>query len=543
MKLPRLPQTPNGKLDSGALPPVKMARDEEISYVAPRPGAEEALADIWRDTLGVEHIGAGDNFFALGGHSLLVAQVRARIHQALGIELPLDTLFDDQTLAELARRIEESTDDAPEAPPMVPFRGSGAPPVSYAQELMWQAEQDAPGSPEHWIDVSIRIAGALDASVVAQGVRQAVARHALLRTVFRPSGSSVSQVAVDPECVETSVRDGAPDPPMDTAEQWRDLESRPPLRAEIFRVADDHHVLRLRVHRILGDGYSTRLLFSEIGGFVAQHLGFDDYVPLDGDLQYADYAAWERSWLTGQALSRRIDHFRRRFDGAALPPALPTDHPRVDGPVRHGRQVEFEFPREVTTAARALAVGEQASLYSVLLTAFASAVGSYAQQPTVALAAPVARRNDRQTQLMLGPFMNSVPLLIDLDAAADMPGLVREVKSTVLGALSNQDAPWHHVLSALTALHGTDARRIGQVGFLMDDPVPGEFAAGEFRLTRVRQERVIARRELTVSMTTRRGQISGMVTYDDALFEPESIDRIVADFIAALSSSSSIERI
>ena len=543
MELHRLPQTPNGKLDRGALPDVLITRDEEIEYVAPRSGVEEALADIWRSTLGVQHIGAGDNFFALGGHSLLAAQVRSRIHQVLGIELPLDALFEDQTLADLARRIEESTAGEPEASAMVPIRRIGALPVSYAQELMWRAEQDAPGSPEHWIDVSIRISGALDASIVAQGVQHVCSRNALLRTIFRSSEQSVSQVVLDSASTETSIRDGAPDPlTADTADEWRDLDSRPPLRAEVFRIADDHHILRLRMHRILGDGYSTRLLFSEIGGFVADALGFDDYTPLDGKLQYADYAVWERSWLTGQALTRRIDHFRRQFDRVALPPALSTDRPRVDRSVRYGRQFEFEFPREVTAAARALAVGEQASLYSVLLAAFASAVGRHNRQRTVVLAAPVTRRNDRQTQLMLGPFMNSVPLLIDLDAAADLAGLVRAVKSTVLGALANQDAPWLHVLPALAEMHGAAAQRIGQVGFLMDDPVPGEFTAGGFRLTRVHQERVIARRDLTVSMTTKRGQISGMATYDDALFEPESIERIVADFIAALSSSS-IERI
>jgi len=356
----------------------------------------------------------------------------------------------------------------------------------------------------------------------------------LLRTVFRNSGLALSQVVLDTDSAEVPIRDGAPDPLAETADEWHDLDTRPPLRAEVFRLADDRHILRLRVHRILGDGYSTRLLLSEIGGFVADHLGFDDHTPLDGDLQYADYATWERSWLTGPALTRRVDHFRREFD-RALPPALPTDRPRIDSPVRYGRQLEFDFPKEVTGATRALAVHEQASLYSVLLAAFASAVGRHTRQRTVVLAAPVARRNDRQTQLMLGPFMNTVPLLVDLDTAADLAGLVRTVKSTVLGALANQDAPWLHVLPALAEMHGAAAQRIGQVGFLMDDPVPGEFAAGGFRLTRVHQERVIARRDLTVSMTTKRGQISGMATYDDALFEPDSIERIVRDFIATLS--------
>jgi len=537
--LERLPRTPNGKLDRTALPDVTMSRDQEIEYIAPRSGVEESLAAIWRDSLGVEQIGAGDNFFALGGHSLLAAQVRSRIHQALEIELPLEALFEDQTLADLARRIEATNVDDVEAPPLLPAERTVAMPGSYAQELMWQAEVDTPGSPANWIDVSIRIAGPLDAPTLVRSVQRTAARHALLRTVFRSSGSSVTQLILDSWEPDVPVCDGHPPAVGVTDPQWHDLDVRPPWRAEVFRIADDHHILRLRAHRILGDGYSTRLLLSEVGGQVANSLGFGEYSPLDCDLQYADYAVWERAWLTGDALARRVDHFRREFEGITLPPALPTDHPRAERLIRVGRQIEFELPRADTAAARALAVREEASLYTVLLAAFASAVGRYAQQPMVMLAAPVARRNDRQTQLMLGPFINTVPLRINLDAADDLPALVRGVKSTVLGALSNQDAPWQHVLSALTAMHGPHASRIGQLGFLMDDPAPGEFSAGGFNLTRVPQERVVARRELTVAMSTRRGQITGMVTYDEALFEPRTINGIIADFIVALSVSPS----
>jgi non-ribosomal peptide synthetase component F len=216
---------------------------------------------------------------------------------------------------------------------------------------------------------------------------------------------------------------------------------------------------------------------------------------------------------------------------------LPTDHPRSDRPSRHGRQLAFEFPTAVADAARALAVREQASLYTVLLAAFAAALGSYADQRTVAIGSPVTRRNDPATQLMLGPFMNTVPLRIDLSAGADLTALVRDVKPKVAGALSNQDAPWQHVLAALAARHGPSALSIGEIVFLMDDPVPGEFAAGGFTLTRVPPERIIARRELTAAVSTRSGQITGTVTYDDALFEARSIERIVTNFIGVLTLS------
>jgi amino acid adenylation domain-containing protein len=542
LAIDRLPQTPNGKLDLAALPAVAITRDEEVEYVAPRGDVEGALASIWRSTLNVEQIGAGDNFFALGGHSLLAAQVRSRIRQHLGVELPLDALFDDQTLAGLARRIEETATGTVAAPPLRPAARGPELPASHAQETMWCAERDDPGSPAHWIDVSISVAGPLDAATIVRGVQGVVARNELLRTTFRLSDNSLkpmlSQVIIESYVPAVPILESVPDADATPdARQWRDLGTQPPFRADVTRVADNHHLLRLRVHRILADGYSMRLLLGELGGLVASSLGFDDFRLPDGQLQYADYAVWERSWLTGEALTRRVDHFRRQFAAAALPPALPTDHPRTDPPDRRGRQFAFEFPPAVAAAARALAVCEQASLYSVLLAAFATAVGAYADQRTVVIAAPLTRRTEPATQLMIGPFMNTVPLRIDLGDGNDLPALVREVKTTVLGALSNQDAPWHHVLAALTEQHGPSALGIGELVFLMDDPVPGEFAAGGLSVSRIPPERIVLRRELTAAMSTRDDQITGTVTYDEVLFDAQSIVRIVSNFIAALTVS------
>jgi amino acid adenylation domain-containing protein len=540
--LERLPQTPNGKIDRAALPEVEITRDRSVEYVPPRGEVEESLAGIWRNTLQIDQIGAGDNFFALGGHSLLAAQVRSRIHQLLGVELPLEALFEDQTLSDLARRIEQETGvGATETPPLRPAPRVEPMPVSYAQELMWQAERNDPGSPAHWIDVSIRIRGPLDPALMVRAVQDAAARHALLRTTFRPTATSVSQVILhsyvpDVPILERPLNANPSFRQAESISEWQDLDTRPPFRAELVRAADDDHVLRLRVHRILADGYTMRLLLSEIGGLVATSAGLTDFPLLDGQLQYADYALWERSWLRGDPLARRIEHFRRQFADRDLPLPLPTDHPRSHRRSRRGSQFHFEFPSGAADAARALAVREQASLYAVLLAAFAAALGRYAERQTVVIGSPVSRRNDPATQLMLGPFMNTVPLRINLAAGAKMPALVSDVKTTLLGALSNQDAPWQHVQAALTAQHGPSALGVGETVFLMDDPSPGEFAGGGFTFTRVPPERIVTRRELTAAMSTRNGQITGMVTYDSALFEARSIDRIVTNFIAALDA-------
>ncbi|ETW23727.1 non-ribosomal peptide synthetase [Mycobacterium gastri] len=538
--LERLPLTPNGKLDRAALPEVTIRRDPEVEYIPPRAGLEESLASIWRSILPVEQIGAGDNFFALGGHSLLAAQLRSRIHQLLGVHLPLEVLFEHQTLAELARRIEESGTSAGEAPELRPAPRGGTVPASYAQEQIWQAERDDPGAAAHWIDVSIRIIGPLEAALLVRAVQDVVQRHDLLRTVFRPTATTLAQVILDAHVPDVPVVDAQPTTTAEHNGEWRDLDIRPPLRAEVLRVADDNHILRLRAHRILVDGHSMRVLLGEIGAAIANRLGTDKVsgVSLPGrELQYADYAYWERQWLTGAALARRVDYFREQFALGELPPGLPTDYPRCDRRARQGRRYAFEFSPEIAEAARTLAIREQASLYMVLLAAFAVALGRYADRRALVIGAPVTRRSDPATQLIIGPFMNTVPLRVDLDADPELPAVIREVKAKVLGALSNQDAPWHYVIAALTAQHGEIARGIGEVAFLMDEPVPAEFSVGGFAFSHVPPQRLSVRRELTVAMSTQGGGISGTVTYDGALFESRSIERIVTSFVAVLSPS------
>nr|WP_308124091.1 amino acid adenylation domain-containing protein [Mycolicibacterium xanthum] len=541
--LERLPQTPNGKLDRTALPVVVVSRDRDVEFVAPRDGVEESLAEIWRTTLHVDQIGAADNFFELGGHSLLAAQVRAQIHRVLGIELPLEALFEDQTLSDLARRIETDTGaHADEAPALVPAGRTTTLPISYAQELMWHAERDRPGSAAHWIDVSVRIGGRLDTGALVDGLQEAARRHELLRTTFRPSAGSVSQVILDPHSLDVPVLEHLPDAGgtnlcHDMADEWHDLDTRPPIRPELVRLSDDEHVLRLRVHRILADGYTMRLLLSEIGGLVATRLGFNDFPLLDGDLQYADYAVWERSWLTSTALTRRIDHFCAQFARSQPRDVLPTDHPRSHASLGVGRQFGFEFPDAAAHAVRALAVREQTSLYTVLLAGFAAALGRYAGQRTVVIGSPMTRRNHPATQLILGPFMNTVPLCIDLADAEDLSALVRATRAAMVGALANQDAPWQHVRAALVEQLGPIASGIGEIAFLMDEPTPDQFAVGGFTLTRIPAERVVARRALTVAMSTRNDQLTGTVTYDRALFDTTTIQHIVADFVSALSLS------
>ena len=266
--LDKLPLTANGKLDRKALPAPERAHTEEIEYLAPRPGMEESLAGIWRSVLRVERVGAGDNFFSLGGHSLLAAQLRSRIRSELGVDVPLAAIFEDQTLAALASRLDDAArpDHGRALPPLAAVSRARPMPASYAQELMWQHEQAAPGLPGHWIDVGMRIRGPLDVPRLLRSVHEAIERHEPLRTTFRPVDGSLCQVILGSWEPDLRLIDGAGNEADGQAAAAEvDLSQRPPIRAQLVRTANEDHTLKVFAHRILCDGFATRLLLGEIG--------------------------------------------------------------------------------------------------------------------------------------------------------------------------------------------------------------------------------------------------------------------------------------
>ena len=536
--LERLPLTPNGKVDRSALPAPELVRADEIEYVAPRPGLEESIAGIWRQVLRVDRIGAGDNFFSLGGHSLLAAQVRSRIQSTVGVDLPLTAIFEDQTLSALALRLEMIRGAGANGalPPLGRVPRADAMPASFAQELMWEAEQADPGSPAHWIQVGLRIRGPLDVERLVRSVQAAAERHELLRTTYRSVDGSLFQVILPASAPEVRLID-APGPGGDGVEAV-DLGARPPVRAELVRTRDNDHTLNVFVHRIVCDGLATRLLLGEIGALYMNAVTGTSHIPLlDTAVQYADYAAWEHAWLTDERLAREVEFFGRAFTAADAPFGLPTDRPRPLRPRRCGARIPFEIPRETSDAVQRLATRERASLYMLLLAAFASALGKHSGRAAVVIGAPVSRRNHPGTEQLIGPFMNTVPLQIDVSRGGNLRELSGHVKAVLLAALSHQDAPFHRVKARLTAALGPAAAGVGEVVFVMGDPAPREIVMGDISLTRVEPERVTARRDLMLTIVAADGDIAGTMTYDRDLFDAATIERIVGDFQTALASA------
>ena len=457
-----LPLTPNGKLDRKALPAPDLAAAAD-AYVAPRTPTEEVLAGIWAETLRLDRVGARDGFFDVGGHSLLATRVVSRVRRDLGVELPLRALFEHPVLAQLAAEIDRlrGAGGAADAGPIVPVPRGGDLPVSFAQERLWFVDALDPGSPVYAIPFASRLTGALDPDALRRTLAELVRRHEPLRTaVPAVGGVPVQRVGPAPAQFDLPVTDlrGLADDAR-AAEAARlvsagaahrfDLARGPLFRAGLVRLADDEHLLLLNLHHVVGDGWSIGVLVDELSAlYGAFSRGEPSPLPAPA-LQYADYAAWQRERLSGAALERQVEFWRRTLDGAPALLELPTDRPRPPLESHRGGVERRVVPAAVAAGAQALARREGGTLFMVLLAALDVVLGRLAGQEDVVVGTPIAGRTRAETDRMIGLFLNSLALRTDLSGDPTFRELLGRVREATLAAYAHQDLPFERLLEEI----------------------------------------------------------------------------------------------
>ncbi|HEX8274724.1 MAG TPA: amino acid adenylation domain-containing protein, partial [Longimicrobiaceae bacterium] len=359
--LESMPLTPNGKTDRRALPAPEWGAAER-AYVAPRGEVEEILCGIWSTVLGVERVGVADDFFALGGHSLLAARVVSRAVAALGVEIPLRALFEAPTVAGLAERVEAlRRAGLPALPPIVPTGRTGALPLSFAQRRLWLVDRLEPGSATYNLAFPLRLRGALQVPALAAALTEIVRRHEALRTVFQEVDGEPAQVVLPAAPFPLPVVElaGLPEDARE-AEMRRlaaedaarpfDLARGPLARAALLRAGADDALLLLGMHHVASDGWSLRVLLRELAALYPAFAAGEPSPLPDLPVQYADFAAWQRAHLAGEALEGQLGYWRERLAG--MPPLLelPTDRPRPPVADDRGGAVGFALSPEAAQA-------------------------------------------------------------------------------------------------------------------------------------------------------------------------------------------------
>ncbi|WP_225446983.1 non-ribosomal peptide synthetase [Streptacidiphilus sp. PB12-B1b] len=529
-----LPLTVNGKLDRRALPapgPDGFAAGRHRT--APRSRAEQLVAAAWADVLDTAEVGADDNFFALGGDSILAIRVTSRLRAAFGADVSPRLLFTHATLAELAAALgDPAGDGAPSADAIPAAAPDAEPPLSYAQQRLWFLDRFEPGSTEFTTLSVLRLRGPLDQGALRAALDGLVARHEALRTTFAEQDGRARQVVHPPHPVALAYDDLTGEPPaaLDAllervAATPFDLAAGPLLRARLVRCAEDEHVLVLAVHHIATDGWSVAVLGRDLGElYAAAHENRGPGLPAL-PVRYADYAAWQRS-RTDRA-EADLAHWRRTLDGSA-PLELPTDRPRPAVRTREGALVAFTLPAELTERLRARGREADATLYMTLLAACQVLLARWTGQQDIAVGTVTSGRERPELADVVGMFVNTLVLRGTVRPELSFRELLAEARDTVLDAFAHQEVPFERLVDALQPERDTSRTPLFQVMVALHN-----LGAEVPRLPGLEVEPVAppirhAGFDLAFDFVERDGALTGYLEYSTGLFDADTAERLAA---------------
>ncbi|NHZ33325.1 non-ribosomal peptide synthetase [Massilia rubra] len=542
-----LPLTPNGKVDRKALPAPEGAGVAHAAYAAPEGASEQAMALIWQALLGIEQVGRDDDFFALGGHSLLAVQLGSRVRAAMGVDLPLRQLFATPVLRHLAAALAGAQETRVDV--IVPAARDRRLPLSFAQQRLWFLDRlNSAASVAYHIPVALRLRGVLRRDAVQGALDGLVARHESLRTCFVEHDGvpyqSIGEAAQGLTLTErdlSHLRGKELDNAVrlfatDEASAPFDLARGPLIRASLLRLAGDDHVLLVTQHHIISDGWSMGILVREFGRlYSAWCQGQRDPLPAL-TLQYADYAVWQRDWLQGERLELQKQFWRTRLSGAPALLALPLDRPRPAVQGHEGASMAFTLAPEVAAGVRQLAQRHGATLFMVLLGAWAALMSRLSGQDDVVIGTPVANRQRAEVEPMIGFFANTLAIRVQFDGDPDVDALVAQVKRVTLDAYEHQDIPFEQVVEALAPARSVSHSPLFQVVFSLETGAPAAPDLPGLTLAPLSAQRTTTQFDLALSMSASGDTLEGNLSYSTALFDADSIARMVAAWRRLLTS-------
>jgi len=540
--LPALPRTPTGKLDRAALPEPTRA---EPAGRLPAGQDEQLVCRVFGEVLCLPEVRPDENFFTLGGHSLGVAKVVSRLRQLGGVRLPARAVFDTPTAAglavELRRARGSGRPQAGKAERIERRTVDGPAPLSPMQLRLWIADRMNPGTAEYVIPVALRIRGPLDRAGLDAALTAITRRHEALRSRMVECDGTPVQVVDPAEPVRVTVTDVTDFEEFVTEQTRRglDLATGPLLRVALGRRSPDDHVLVLCVHHIVADDWSMALFAAELTHHYTQTVGLPGPVPgplPDLPVTFGDVAAWQHRRRGG--LDVTTAYWRARLAGMPTVLELPTDHPR---PARRDlRGARRHFAVSARLAARAAAFGRErgASAYLVLLAAFTVLVQRYTGMRDFGIGTPVAGREHPDTEALIGFFVNTVVIRVDLTGEPDFTTLLARTRDTVLDALDHQELPFDRLVDVVGPSRDSSRNPLVQLDFALRRTATTTWSLPRLEVEQLPADTGTSKFDLLVELDERPdGSLAGVAEYPVALFEAPTIARLIDHYLTVLTQA------
>jgi len=544
--LESLPLTPNGKVDRRALPVPEFELERQTGFVAPRTATEAVIANIIATILGQERVSIQDNFFELGGHSLLATQAISRIRRHFGVELPLKVLFEQPILADLARSVEAAQQENLVAlPPIQSIPRTKLLPLSFAQQRLWFLDCLEGASPNYNMSRGFKLEGTLNRTALAQSLQAIVRRHESLRTTFQ-----VDDRGIPYQCIAAAEAETLTLPAIELqdlhgededtqvkslmqaeAQQPFDISCDRPLRFKLLRLSPTNHVLLVTIHHIISDGWSMGVFHRELLHlYQAFCEGQEDPLP-PLTIQYADFASWQRQWLTNEVLENQLNYWKQQL--ADTPPLLelPTDAPRPAVQTFRGGGERFQFDLALTQQLKDFSQKAGVTLFMTLLAAFQVLLFRYSRQTDIVVGSPIANRNQAEIEPLIGFFVNTLVLRSDLSGNPTFEELLAQVKQTTLDAYAHQDLPFEKLVEELQPQRRLDCHPLVQVVFALQNAPDTDFELLDVNVEALELEIQTTREfDLELHLWDKPQGLVGLCVYSSDLFAAETIQQLWSHF-------------
>jgi amino acid adenylation domain-containing protein len=509
-----------------------------MDYTPPRTPLEKRLAELWSTTLGIERVGIDDNFFQLGGDSLLATQLLPRLRDEAHVEVSFRQFFDTPTIADIAEYIASVQQGMPQlsAPSLQPIPHDGPLPLSYAQQRMWFLDQLGLSRHAYNILDAIHIDGCLQVEALEQSFQEIIRRHEVLRTTFTTVDGQPLQVIGPASHLDMPIVDLRRCSPreQDTqvhllaqneVQQSFDLERGPLLRTVLIQLADTEHMFLLTLHHIVSDGWSHGVFWQELA-LLYESYASGQRSPLPAlNIQYADFAHWQQQWMQGEVLNTLLDYWKQQLAGVSVL-QLPTDHPRPAMQSFRGARHYLNLSLTLTQKLKVLSQQRGVTLFMSLLAAFQTLLHRYTGQDDIAVGSLIANRNRIEIEPLIGFFVNTLLLRTHLSGNPRFGELLMRVRDTTLDAYEHQDLPYEKLLEELRPPRDLSRNPMFQVMFVLHN-APREIP--EFPALTVDPLEVdpgTARFDLMLEFWETSEGLLSRFEYSTDLFEPTTIVRM-----------------
>lgn len=539
------PLTINNKINIDKLPTPDNNNIISKEFIKPSNPTEEILVNIWSDILNIESIGKNDNFFELGGHSLLATQLISRIRETFKKEIPFNLVFESKDLATTAKAIDDYSDEKSYLPRITKSEKKDDIPLSFSQQRLWFLDKLKPGDISYNIPTAIRIKGEIDFELFNKSINKIIAKHESLRTTFVEKGGKPFQKIYDEFKMDIVIEELNGNNESEKLADAKnritaqinkpfDLNELPLLRVKLYRISESDIIFFLVAHHIICDGWSLTILIDE---FIKAYkmLRNNDFIDDNLEIQFSDYAIWLSKFNESEEYKKQLSYWKNELKDAPPLLELPYDKPKPKIQSVNCDKVDLLIDAKLKNKLLRISRNDNATLFMILFSAFEILLSKYSNQNEVVVGTPIAGRELKETEPLIGFFVNNLAIRGKINAKESFRDFLIQIRDKTVSAYSNQTIPFDKIVEEIQPVRDLSHQPIFQVMFIYQNLIKTNNTLEDIDINEINIGNQTTNYDITFTLGENQNEIKGILEYNSDLFNYSSMERMVDHFNAILN--------